>query len=150
MTIKNFLKTAVLGIALYSAFSMSNGIASPNISLQDICNKLSKYNNNNKLDLSLPAVAPGQDFTLDNSDNVSPLSEDLEIDVLNALSSIVEIIEKTLDNNIIGEEDLTNLYEHINYLETHNIPQCEYTDDIDLIMQNKNVIIQEINTHMLN
>ena len=146
MTIKNFLKTAVLGIAFCSVFGINGGMASPGISLQDIFDKLSAYHNtdyNNPIDLSLKPQNSQSNLKLDNKNNFPPLQEDLEIDVLAKLLSITEIIEKALKSNVI-DNDLSNLIEDINYFEMQDIPQCEYTDDINFIVQHRDTIIEEV------
>lgn len=43
MTVKTFIKTTVLSIAFCSMFCMNNSMAIPDISLQNIFNKLSTY-----------------------------------------------------------------------------------------------------------
>ena len=53
MTVKNFIKTTVLSITFCSIVGMSNGIASPGVSLQGIFDKLLPTNNYTQMDLLL-------------------------------------------------------------------------------------------------
>lgn len=72
----------------------------------------------------------------------------MEINVLDKLSSITEIIRKALTNNVISN-DIMKLIDDINYFEMENIPDCEYKEDINLILQHRNTIIEEVNNHIL-
>lgn len=137
MTVKSFVKTAILGIALCSIFSMNSGIAAQNVQFQNILNKLAIYHHEVLNDLQL----------IDSSSNKNP---DLELEnfLKNKLLEVIDIMERTINNNV-NEQDFTHLVNNFETLQNTPYSNTCYAFDILCLLKYSKQIIQEVKNHIL-
>ncbi len=136
MTVKNFLKTAVLGIAFCSVFGMSNGITAQNIQFQNILNELEVYNHDVLHNLKLMKTL-----------SVSHYEPDLNDFIKNEILEIIDIMERTMNNNV-NEQDLTRLVNNIEDLKNTPCYDTRYALDVREILYYSDQIIHEVQNHV--
>ena len=136
MIIRNFLKTAVLGIAFCSVFGMSNGIAAQNVQFQDILNELAIYHHEVLNDLQVMKMP-------------TTVNIDRELDnfLKDKLLEIIDIMERTINNNV-NEQDFTNLVNNFEILQNTSCHNTNYAFDIPCLLRYSAQIIQEVQNHM--
>lgn len=126
MTLKNFKKIAVIGIALYSLFVMNNGMAQN----KDDNNQFGALQ---KLWIDITEIAYGS-HGMD------------EIFACQDIESIKSIIIKFLSNrDKLSVEDMYDLTEYFNSLESHNVKETSAVGIIkNKLLQNKRIILETI------
>ena len=90
MTLKNFLKMAVLGIAFCSVFGMNNGIAAQNVQFQNILNELAIYHY--EVLHNFPIMKMPSSFMASDPD--------LENLLKDKLLEIIDIMKRTINDNV--------------------------------------------------
>ena len=151
MTLKNFLKTAVLGIAFCSVFGINKLMAvsvhaspdmeNPNIELQNILNELAIYHHDVLHD----------DFIYFNksiSCDLSKQAQEKDEIVRNKILEIIYIIQKTLENDV-DEQDIHTVNQNIDDIcQLTNTYYSTHAFDINNLRANKNNIINAINNRL--
>ena len=126
MTLKNFKKIAVIGIALYSLFVMNNGMAQN----KDDNNQFGALQ---KLWIDITEIAYGS-HGMD------------EIFACQDIESIKSIISKFLSNrDKLSGEDMYNLEEYFSSLENRGVDSTPGVKEIkNKLLQNKRIILETI------
>ena len=133
MIIRNFLKTAVLGIAFCSTFGVNHSMEFNNRQFHNVINKL-VYHDNACHDLYLLKSISSY-FNLE-----------LESFIENKLSETMDIMERALNYNV-SEQDVNRLINNIEDLK--NTPDyLSYSSDVRKLFMYSDQIIQEVRNHI--